>query len=119
MVKYEDRIGSTFLALSDPTRRHVVARLARGPATVSELASEHDLTLPGMMKHLRVLEAADLLRSMKDGRVRRCALSAAPMRTAWRYLDQYRQLWERRFDALAQLLEERKVLEAKKEEKEK
>jgi len=108
MAKYEDRIGATFLALSDPTRRHVVARLARGPATVSELAAEHDLTLPGMMKHLRVLEDADLLRSMKEGRVRRCALSAAPMRNAWRYLATYRQLWERRLDALAELLETKK-----------
>ena len=108
MAKYEDRIGLTFLALSDPTRRHVVERLARGPATVSELAAEHDLSLPGMMKHLRVLEDADLLRSAKDGRVRRCVLSARPMRSAWRYLETYRRLWEQRFDALAALLESKK-----------
>ena len=115
MVKYENRIGATFLALSDPTRRHVVERLARGPASVSELAVERALTLPGMMKHLRVLESADLVRSIKDGPLRRCALSAAPMRHAWRYLDGYRQLWERRLDALAQLLEAKKEHEAKKE----
>ena len=108
MSKYEDRVGATFLALSDPTRRHVVERLALGPASVSELAAEHALTLPGMMKHLRVLESADLVRSIKDGRVRRCVLSAAPMRHAWRYLDGYRRLWERRFDALAELLEAKK-----------
>jgi DNA-binding transcriptional ArsR family regulator len=94
----------TFAALADPTRRRVLDRLARGPASVTELASAHELSVPGMLKHLRVLEGAALLRTAKDGRVRRCGITPAPMRAAAKYLDEFRNLWEHRFDALADLM---------------
>jgi DNA-binding transcriptional ArsR family regulator len=80
----------------------------RGPAPVSELAERYRLSVPGMLKHLRVLEAAGVVRTEKDGRVRRCGLTPAPMQAAARYLDRYRELWERRFDALEELMERRR-----------
>jgi DNA-binding transcriptional ArsR family regulator len=104
MVRYEDPVSRTFAALSDPMRRQVLERLLRGPASIGELAAPHELTVPGMLKHVRVLEEAGLLRTAKDGRIRRCGLTPAPMRAAARYLDRYRALWERRFDALEELM---------------
>jgi DNA-binding transcriptional ArsR family regulator len=108
MVRHNDTLGRTFAALADPTRRHVLERLLRGPAPVSELAERHRLSVPGMLKHVRVLEAAGVVRTEKDGRVRRCGLTPAPMQVAARYLDRYRELWERRFDALEELMERRR-----------
>ena len=104
MVKYQDPVSLTFAALSDPTRRRVLSALARGPATVSELATAHEQSVPGMMKHLRVLRAAKLLETAKNGRVRRCGIRPAPMRAAQRYLDGFSDLWERRFDSLEQVV---------------
>ena len=112
MVKYKDVLSRTFAALADPTRRYVLERLRRGPAAVSELAEPHGLSLPGMLKHVRLLEQAGLLRTTKDGRVRRCGLSPRPLRDASRYLDRYRALWESRFDALAEYLERMKERES-------
>jgi DNA-binding transcriptional ArsR family regulator len=104
MVRYSDELSLTFAALADPTRRRVLERLTAGPASVSELATSHDVTVPGMLKHLRVLENAGLLRTAKSGRVRRAGLTPRPMRTAARYIDRYRSHWERRFDALEDYL---------------
>ena len=100
MVRYQDPVSLTFAALSDPTRRAVLSALAHGPASVSELAAAHELSVPGMLKHLRVLREARLLETEKTGRVRRCGITPAPMRAAQRYLDGFSGLWERRFDSL-------------------
>src|SRR5258705_4045022 len=100
MVRYQDRVSLTFAALSDPTRRRVLSALARGPATVSELAAAHEQSVPGMLKHLRVLREAKLLETAKNGRVRRCGLTPGPMRAASRYLDGFSDLWERRVGPL-------------------
>jgi|SoiMethySBSTD1v2_1073268.scaffolds.fasta_scaffold174776_4 DNA-binding transcriptional ArsR family regulator len=104
MVRYQDPVSLTFAALSDPTRRGVLSMLARGPATVGELADAHDQSVPGMLKHLRVLENASLLETMKNGRIRRCGIKPAPMRAAQRYLDGFSDLWERRFDSLERVV---------------
>jgi len=112
MVRYQDPVSLTFAALSDPTRRRVLSALARGPATVSELAAAHEQSVPGMLKHLRVLRQAKLLETAKNGRVRRCGITPGPMRAAQRYLDGFSGLWERRFDSLEQVV--RKMEETKK-----
>ena len=82
----------------------MLARLARGTASVTELAAEHHVSLPAVMKHVRALERAGLVRSDKVGRVRRCRLTARPMREAASWLELYRRLWDVRFDALAEHL---------------
>ncbi len=85
-------------ALSDPTRRQVVERLGRGPASVSELAGLFAMALPSFVQHLRVLEGSGLVRSRKAGRVRTCRLAPRPMKTAEEWLVRQRAIWERRLD---------------------
>lgn len=97
-------LDDVFAALSDATRREVVERLLHGPATVTELAQPHGMSLPGFMKHLRVLEDAGLVIRSKEGRVVSCELAAEPMREAARWLAHYEQFWNRRFDALGRYL---------------
>jgi DNA-binding transcriptional ArsR family regulator len=107
MVNYEDqRLDATFAALADPTRRAILARLARHDASVSELARPFRISLPGVHKHLGVLERAGLVAHTKDGRVRRCRLvrGPSPMQDAARWIERYRRFWEARFDALARYL---------------
>lgn len=107
MVKYlEARLDATFGALADSTRRAILARLALGETSVTEIAARFDISLPGVMKHLHVLEGAGLLESEKDGRVRRCRLSPAPLRTAAEWIDFYQQFWEEQLDALEDYLAE-------------
>lgn len=89
------------MALSDPTRRAIVTRLAEGEASVSELASPFEVSLPGVTKHLRVLERAGLLSHHKVGRVRYCRLVAEPMREADEWIARYRGFWGTRLDSLA------------------
>jgi len=109
MAKHDPDLNALFLALGDPTRRAVVARLARGAATVGELAQGHNMALPTFMAHLGKLEKAGLIRSEKVGRVRRCELDPAALAPARSWLDEQRALWEARldqFDAhVAQLME--------------
>ena len=93
-------IESVFRALADPTRRDVLARLSRSPASVSELAAPFDMALPSFVGHLRILEGCGLVRSEKKGRVRTYQLSAERMRLAEDWLSQQRALWERRLDQL-------------------
>src|SRR6266542_2035217 len=95
-----------FHALADPARRHMVERLTRGPASVSELARPLTLTLPAVVQHLQVLEASGLIRSKKIGRVRTCTIEPAALRTAERWLAERRTTWERKFDRLEQILAE-------------
>jgi uncharacterized protein YndB with AHSA1/START domain/DNA-binding transcriptional ArsR family regulator len=107
MVKHsQSRLDATFAALSHPTRRGILARLTRGEASVSDLAAPYRISLPGLTKHLRVLERAKLITRHKKGRVHRCRLAAQPMKDAAEWIERYRQFWEQRFDALARFLEE-------------
>jgi DNA-binding transcriptional ArsR family regulator len=102
MVQYtSDQLDAVFNALANPTRRAIVVRLAAGDASVSELAEPFGVSLPGMAKHLRVLEHAGLVDQHKQGRVRRCRLRAAPMRFAEEWLSSYRVFWEDRLESLA------------------
>ena len=104
MVKYNRELDATFQALADPTRRAIVSALARGQASVTELARPHRMSLPAVMKHLRVLEKAGLVRQRKFGRTRRCRLAARPLKNAEAWISQYRAFWETQFDALDRYL---------------
>jgi DNA-binding transcriptional ArsR family regulator len=99
-------LDDTFAALSDATRRGILARLALGETSVSDLAAPYDISLPAVSKHLRVLERARLVERRKDGRVHRCRLIAEPMKGAADWIERYRQFWEQQFDSLARYLEE-------------
>jgi DNA-binding transcriptional ArsR family regulator len=115
MVNYSPRaLDATFAALADPTRRAILARLASGERTVSELAAPFDVSLPAISKHLRVLQRAGLLVQEKDGRLRRCHLEARPLEDASRWIDRYRRFWEARFQRLDAVLEELKAREKKR-----
>jgi DNA-binding transcriptional ArsR family regulator len=98
-------LDATFAALSDPTRRAILARLAQGEATVTELAEPFPFSLPAVSKHLRVLESAGLLTREINGRIHRCRLAPEPMKTASEWIEHYRVFWEKQFDALAKYLE--------------
>jgi DNA-binding transcriptional ArsR family regulator len=112
MVKHsraaETRLDAVFSALADPTRRAIVAQLADGERSVSELAEPFDVSLPAVTKHLRVLEGAGLLSHRKEGRVRHCRLVAEPMSEVADYIERYRRFWDVRFEALAAHLKRRK-----------
>ena len=96
----------TFQALADPTRRIMVERLSRGPASVSELAQPLDMTLSAVVQHLAVLEASGLVRSRKAGRVRTCHLSPTALQGAERWIVERRAAWEHRLDRLGEFLAE-------------
>ena len=98
-------LDSIFHGLADPTRRAVIARLATGPAPVSELAAPHDMALPSFLKHLKVLEAGGWITSGKAGRVRTCCLRPEAAKAAEGWLGQQRSLWEARLDRLDTFLE--------------
>src|ERR687888_2111540 len=91
-------LDRVFHALADPARRHMLERLTRGPASVSELARPLTLTLPAVVQHLQVLESSGLVTTEKIGRVRTCRIEPATLRTAERWLAERRTTWERRFD---------------------
>jgi DNA-binding transcriptional ArsR family regulator len=101
-----DRLSDTFSALADPTRRAILARLARGEATVGELARPFDMTLPGVSKHLKVLEQAGLIRRGRDAQWRPCQLRPGPLKEAAGWIDDYRQFWSESFDKLTDYLED-------------
>ena len=105
-------LNRTFAALSDPTRRAIVARLAAGEASVTEIAEPFAMSLPAVSKHLRVLEEAGLLARRKEGRVHRIRLVAKPLREASEWISVYRDFWEGRLDALAEYLENQKEEDA-------
>ncbi len=104
----QDALDLTYQALADPSRRAMVDRLVQGPATVSELAKPLEMSLPGVMQHLAVLEASGLVVSEKIGRVRTCRIDAAALTRAERWISERRALWERRLDRLGQFLDETK-----------
>src|SRR5262245_2258736 len=95
-----------FQALADPTRRQIVDRLCRGPASVSQLAQPFAMTLPAVVQHLHVLEASGLVRSEKIGRTRTCHIESSVLRTAEHWIGERRTTWERRFDRLGEILAE-------------
>jgi DNA-binding transcriptional ArsR family regulator len=99
-----DRLSITFAALSDPTRRAILARLAQGEASVGELARPFALSLPTVSRHLKVLEQANLIARRTDAQWRRCRISAEPLHEAADWIERYRAFWEARFDALAHYL---------------
>jgi DNA-binding transcriptional ArsR family regulator len=107
MVRYSV-LDRTFSALSDPTRRHILERLALGPATVSELAQPFEISLPGLLKHVRILEEADLVITEKQGRTRTCRLGMEPLDDAAQWIQTYRHHWEGRLDRLGSYLEKHK-----------
>jgi DNA-binding transcriptional ArsR family regulator len=107
MVKYlTPALDATFAALSDATRRGILAQLALGETSVSDLAMPYKMSLPAVSKHLRVLERAKLVERRKHGRVHRCRLVAEPMKGAAEWIERYRKFWEQQFDSLARYLEE-------------
>lgn len=100
MPKHTAKIDQVFRALSDPTRRAVVERLAAGPAPVTELAGRFSMALPSFTQHLGVLERSGLIRSRKRGRVRTCFLVPAPLEKVENWIGDRRSAWERRLDQL-------------------
>ncbi|HKA25169.1 MAG TPA: metalloregulator ArsR/SmtB family transcription factor [Candidatus Eisenbacteria bacterium] len=107
MVNYAPRsLDKVFAALADPTRRAILARLARGSAGVTEVAAPFAMSLPAVSKHLRVLESAGLLRRQRQGRAHRLEIAAQPLGNASRWIDSYAKFWGDRLDALARYVEE-------------
>ena len=112
MVKYENpALDAVFAALADSTRRGILESLAGGELAVSELAAPHDMSLPGFMKHLRVLEDAGLIERSKEGRVVSCELSAAPMKAAAAWMSRYEKFWTEKLDSLARYLYQQEELQ--------
>lgn len=101
-----DRLDATFAALADPTRRAILARLHEGEATVNELAAPHDMSLPAISKHLKVLEHSGLITRSRAAQTRPCELRAAPLKEAVDWLEGYRRHWEESFDRLDDYLQE-------------
>ena len=93
-------IDETFAALGDPTRAAILGRLSRGPASVTELAEPFAMSLRGVLKHVQVLEDAGVVRTVKNGRVRRCEIVRAPIDDAAEWIEQLRRRWERRLDRI-------------------
>lgn len=106
-----DRLDATFTALADPTRRAIIARLAKGDASVTELAAPFAMSQPAISKHLKVLERAGLVSRTRDAQRRPCRLEAAPLREAQDWLQRYCDRMEARFARLDDLLEELKEKE--------
>ena len=98
-------LDRTFHALSDPTRRAMVQRLARGPASVSELARPLSISLPAVMQHLQVLETSGIVRTEKIGRVRTCSVEPKMLTIAERWIAERRESWEHKLDRLADYLD--------------
>jgi DNA-binding transcriptional ArsR family regulator len=103
-----EQLNATFLALADPTRRAILARLAAGEASVNELAEPHDMSQPAISKHLKILERAGLISSGVDAQRRPRRLDARPLAEATEWLEGYREFWEASFQRLDNLLEEMK-----------
>ena len=102
-------LDATFAALADPTRRAIVARLARGDATVNELAAPFALSLPPISKHLKMLERSGLISRRREAQFRPCHLERAALDAAASWIDAYRQIWDERFDRLDEHLQELKA----------
>ena len=108
-----DRLTATFSALADPTRRAILARLATGECTVTELAAPFQMTMPAISKHLRVLEGAGLISRRREAQLRPCRLEAAPLKDVVEWAERYREIWEGRLDRLDTYLKELQTKETK------
>jgi DNA-binding transcriptional ArsR family regulator len=106
MVSLADRLDRTFGALADPTRRAILARLAKGEASVTELAEPIEMSLPAVSKHLKVLERAGLVSRGRERQWRPARLRAAPIREVAEWTDRYRRFWDERYDRLDEYLDE-------------
>ncbi len=100
-----DRLSSTFAALADPTRRAILARLASGQASVTELAAPFQMTMPAVSKHLKVLERAGLIARGREAQWRPCRLEGEPLRDVADWMEQYRRFWDESFDRLDDYLQ--------------
>ncbi|ATB30402.1 ArsR/SmtB family transcription factor [Melittangium boletus] len=100
MEQYSERLDGLFQAIADPTRRAVLKRLGKGPASISELAKPFDMALPSFMKHIHLLEDSGWIHTRKEGRVRTCVLDRKPFATVEAWLSEQRALWEGRTDRL-------------------
>ena len=107
MLNQDAVLDRVFHALADPSRRAMVDRLTRGPASVSELAEPFDMTLAAVVQHLRVLEDSGVVRTEKVGRVRTCRIEPATLTSAEQWITRRKALWERRLDRLGEVLSER------------
>ena len=108
-----DQLSATFAALADPTRRAILARLASGECSVTELAEPFEMSMPAVSKHLRVLERAGLIARGREAQWRPCRIEAAPLKAVADWTEQYRQIWETRFDNLELYLQELQAQERK------
>jgi len=114
-VTSPDRISTTFAALADPTRRAILARLVSGEASVTELARPFEMTLPGVSKHLKVLERAGLIARSREAQWRPARLDAGPLKDVADWVEEYRRHWEERFERLDDYLRELKEKEKEKD----
>jgi DNA-binding transcriptional ArsR family regulator len=108
-----DQLSETFAALADPTRRAILARLASGEASVTELAEPFEMSMPAISKHLKVLERAGLIGRGREAQWRPCRLEAAPLKDVAGWVERYRRFWEQSFDRLEDYLRELKEKEKK------
>jgi DNA-binding transcriptional ArsR family regulator len=108
-----DQLSTTFAALADPTRRAILARLASGECSVTELAEPFDMSMPAVSKHLRVLERAGLIARGREAQWRPCRIEAAPLKDVAAWAERYRHIWEARLDRLDVYLKELKNKEKK------
>ena len=113
----QDTLTTTFSALADPTRRAILARLASGEASVTELAEPFEMSMPAISKHLKVLERAGLIARGREAQWRPCRLEAAPLKDVAHWVEDYRRFWEASFDRLEEYLAELKKEEKKKGKK--
>jgi DNA-binding transcriptional ArsR family regulator len=113
----QDRLSTTFAALADPTRRAILARLALGETSVTELAKPFRMSLPAVSKHLKVLERAGLIARGREAQWRPCRIETAALRDVDGWLERYRSLWEERLDRLDDYLKELQAKENKRERK--
>lgn len=111
-----DQLSTTFAALADPTRRAILARLASGECSVTELSEPFDMSMPAVSKHLRVLERAGLIARGREAQWRPCRIDAAPIKDVAEWAERYRAIWEARFDRLDHYLQQ---LQKQKSQKEK
>jgi len=112
-----DRLSATFSALADPTRRAILARLALGETSVSELAEPFDISLPAVSRHLKVLEGAGLIARSREAQWRPCRIEPEALKGVDEWLEEYRQLWEQRLDRLEDYLRTLQASEAKSDKK--
>lgn len=108
-----DHLSTTFAALADPTRRAILARLASGEASVTDLAEPFEMSMPAISKHLKVLERAGLIARGREAQWRPCRLEAGPLRDVASWVEHYRRFWEESFDRLDDYLKELKSKEKK------